>query len=65
MAEPRRGTVPWFAMAVVAVLVNTPLVHGTLTGADPGALVLLVTLVADVALVSVVVLRRYAAPPGE
>ena len=49
----------------MAVLVNTPLVHGTLTGADPGRVVVLATLFADAALVAVVLLRRFAAPPED
>ena len=65
MTEPRRQTVPWVSLALVAVLVNTPLVHGTLTGAEPGPLVFWVTLTADLALLAVVLLRRYAPPPED
>lgn len=65
MTDPRTGTVPWFALTLLAVLVNTPLVHGTLTGADPGRVVLLVTLLADAALVTVVLLRGHAPRPED
>ena len=63
--DQRRTTLPWFALAVLAVIVNLPLVHGTLTGARPGVLLVVVTLVADAALVAVVTLRRFAPPPEE
>lgn len=65
MTGSRPGAVPWLSLVLLAVLVNTPLVHGTLTGADPGRVVVLVTLVADAALAAAVVLRRYAAPPED
>ena len=65
MAESRPGTVPWFALTLLALLVNTPLVHGTLSGADPGRVVVLVTMIADAVLVVVVLLRRYAATPED
>jgi len=65
MTDSRPAPVPWVALTLVAVLVNTPLVHGTLTGADPGRVVVLATLFADAALVAVVLLRRFAAPPED
>ncbi|MGZ4449528.1 MAG: hypothetical protein ACXVWZ_09710 [Nocardioides sp.] len=53
----------WFLVAVVATLVNLPLVHSTVVdGAVAGSGVVVVTLVADAALVGMVLLaRRYAA----
>lgn len=64
MDQPR-ATLPWFALTALAVIVNLPLVHGTLTGARPGVLLVVVTLVADAALVAVVTLRRFAPPPED
>ena len=64
MAE-RRATLPWFALTVMAVLVNLPLVHGALTGARPGVVLVVITLLADAALVAVVTLRRFARPPED
>lgn len=62
MTESPPGGVPWVTLTLLAVLVNTPLAHGTLTAADPGCVVVVVTLLADAALVVVVLLRRYVAP---
>ena len=39
--------------------------HGTLTGARPGVILVVITLLADAALVAVVTLRRFAPPPEE
>jgi hypothetical protein len=63
--DQRRATLPWFALAALAVIVNLPLVHGTLTGARPGVLLVVITLVADAALVVAVTLRRFAPPPED
>ena len=64
MAE-RPATLPWFALGLLAAIVNLPLAHSTLTGARPGVLLVVITLIADAAIVGVVTLRRFAAPPED
>ena len=61
----RTDSLPWFALALLAVIVNLPLVHSTLTGARPGVLLVVITLLADAAIVAAVTLRRFAAPPED
>ena len=54
------------ALALVAFLVNLPLVHGTLTGVDVSAVVVAITLVADVGLAGAALLvwRHRGRPVG-